>query len=184
VQWVRDGLGLIKSAAETEKICRSLKDNGGVHLVPAFVGLGAPHWDSAARGILCGLTRGSTAKHVVRAAVESMAFQSGELLQAMEKDAGLKVRALRVDGGACKNDWLMQFQADLLGAAVERPRMTETTALGAALLAGIGAGLIPARAGRTLSKVERRFKPRPLSSAQRPRDWEAWRHAVRMARTL
>jgi glycerol kinase len=183
VQWVRDGLGLVKSAADTEQIARGLADNGGVHLVPAFVGLGAPHWDSAARGTITGLTRGSTAAHLVRAALESMAFQSGELVQAMERDAGLKVRALRVDGGACRNNWLMQFQADLLGAAVERPKMTETTALGAALLAGIGAGVIDARAGRALSKLEKRFRPHS-TPAQRARHWEAWRHAVRMARTV
>jgi glycerol kinase len=182
VQWVRDGLGLVKSAAETEKICRGLKDNGGVHLVPAFVGLGAPHWDSNARGVIVGLTRGSTGAHVVRAAVESMAFQSGELVQAMEKDAGLKVRALRVDGGASKNDWLMQFQADLLDAVVERPRMTESTALGAALLAGIGAGVIQARRGRVLSAVEKRFRPQSTPK-QRVWHWESWRHAIRMART-
>jgi glycerol kinase len=181
VQWVRDGLGLIKSAAESEKICRSLKDNGGVHLVPAFVGLGAPHWDSAARGIINGLTRGASAAHVVRAAVESMAFQSGELVQAMEKDAGMKVRALRVDGGACKNDWLMQFQADLLDASVERPRMTETTALGAALLAGIGAGLIDGRQGQSLRPLDRRFSPK-LGKAPRALHWSQWQKAVRMAR--
>jgi glycerol kinase len=159
VQWVRDQLGLVKSAAETEKICRSLKDNGGVHLVPAFVGLGAPHWDSQARGILTGLTRGSSSAHLVRAAVESMAFQSADLVTAMEKDAGLKVRKLRVDGGACKNNWLMQFQADLLNAVVERPAHVETTALGAALLAGIGAGVLTPRAAQAVTKVERRFIP-------------------------
>jgi glycerol kinase len=181
VQWVRDQLGLVKSAAETEAICRSLPDNGGVHLVPAFVGLGAPHWDSQARGTLTGLTRGSGAKQVVRAAVESMAFQSADLVRAMEKDAGLRVRRLRVDGGASKNDWLMQFQADLLGATVERPKNVETTALGAALLAGIGAGLLKPAQAQRLSRVERRFTPR--STAHQRILWmQGWDRAVRQSR--
>ena len=180
VQWVRDGLGLVKSAAETEAICRGLKDNGGVHLVPAFVGLGAPHWDSRARGILTGLTRGSGAAHVVRAAVESMAFQSADLAEAMEKDAGLSLRRLRVDGGACKNDWLMQFQADILGATVERPAMVETTALGAALLAGLDSGLLRPRELHRAVKIEKRFKAKlrpPARAALR----QAWQHAVQQA---
>jgi glycerol kinase len=178
VQWVRDGLGLVKSASETEKICRGLKDNGGVHLVPAFVGLGAPHWDSAARGTLTGLTRGSTSAHVVRAAVESMAFQSADLVRAMQKDAGVKVKALRVDGGACKNDWLMQFQADLLGAAVERPAMVETTALGAALLAGLGSGLLKAADLKRTVKIQKKFMPRmPLPRQQALQ--AGWDHAMR-----
>jgi glycerol kinase len=151
-------------------------------LVPAFVGLGAPHWDSAARACISGLTRGSSSVHVVRAAVESMAFQSGELLQAMEADAGVKLRTLRVDGGASRNNWLMQFQADLLGAAVERPKMTETTALGAALLAGIGCGLIDAEQGQQLRKIDKRFLPRG-SARWRSEQWSGWKKAVRMART-
>jgi glycerol kinase len=180
VQWVRDGLGLIQSAGQTEAICRSLQDNGGVHLVPAFVGLGAPYWDSQARGVITGLTRGSTGSHVVRAAVESMAFQSGELLEAMQKDSGLRVRRLRVDGGACKNDWLMQCQADLSGVAVERPAQIETTALGAALLAGLGSGLLQPGQGHGLLRLQRRFRP-AQAKAQRASRWLGWRHAVRQA---
>ena len=182
VQWVRDGLKLVRDASETEAICAGLPDNGGVHLVPAFVGLGAPYWDSQARGVITGLTRGSGAAQVVRAAVESMAFQSGELLQAMQKDSGLAVKRLRVDGGACKNNWLMQAQADLSGVVVERPEQIETTALGAALLAGLGSGLIRSGAGGTLLRTQRRFKP-CLSPAARESRWSGWRHAVRQART-
>ena len=181
VQWVRDQLGLVKSAADTEAVCRRLKDNGGVYLVPAFVGLGAPHWDSQARGLLTGLTRGSSAAHLVRAAVESMAYQSADLVDAMQKDAGLKVRRLRVDGGACKNDWLMQFQADLLGAVVERPAHVETTALGAALLAGLGAGVLSPRQAQKVTQVERRFVPK-ATAGQRQAWRQGWEHAVRQAR--
>jgi glycerol kinase len=181
VQWVRDGLGLIKGAAESERICRSLPDNGGVHLVPAFVGLGAPYWDSRARGVINGLTRGTTAAHVVRAAVESMAFQSAELLEAMKKDSGLRVRRLRVDGGASKNDWLMQCQSDLSGVAVERPVQIETTALGAGFLAGLGSGLIRSGSGNGQVPLQRRFRP-ALAKAERALKWEGWRQAVRQAR--
>jgi glycerol kinase len=182
VQWVRDGLGLIKDAAESEEICRSLPDNGGVHLVPAFVGLGAPYWDSRARGAVTGLTRGSTAAHVVRAAVESMAFQSAVLVRAMEADSGVRVKRLRVDGGASKNAWLMQFQADLLGAAVERPVNVETTALGAALLAGVGCGLLKKSRASGLSKVQARFLPRTQRN-QRAGWMDGWNNAVRQARS-
>lgn len=180
VQWVRDQLKLVRSAAETEAICRSLKDNGGVYLVPAFVGLGAPHWNSAARGILTGLTRASGASHVVRAAVESMAYQSTDLVRAMEKDSGLKVRSLRVDGGASRNDWLMQFQADLLGAQVQRPAQVETTALGAALLAGLGCGLLRPSQGRTYAGSVSCFQPR-LSAKGRALAKSGWDKALRQA---
>jgi len=182
VQWVRDQLGLIKSADQSEAICRSLKDNAGVYLVPAFVGLGAPHWDSGARGILTGLTRASTAGHIVRAAVESMAFQSVDLVRAMEADAGVKIKRLRVDGGASRNDWLMQFQADLLGAQVERPAQVETTALGAALLAGLGAGLLDPDQGRSFAGTVKRFSPK-LPANARMRDLEGWNMALRQALT-
>ncbi len=183
VQWVRDRLGLVKTAAETEAICRSLKDNGGVYLVPAFVGLGAPHWDSEARGVLSGLTRGSGAAQVVRAAVESMAYQSADLLHAMEMDAGVRAARLRVDGGASRNAWLMEFQAGLLGIPVERPAQVETTALGAALLAGLGCGLLSAQdAAKAAGKARRIFRPR-LGAAARARALQGWRRAVRQART-
>jgi len=137
VQWLRDGLGLIKNSSEVEALARSVPDNGGVYLVPAFAGLGAPHWDPYARGAIVGLTRGATAGHVARAALESIAFQTADVLEAMEADSSIPVRELRVDGGAAVNDALMQFQADLLNVPLVRPRVTETTALGAAGLAGL-----------------------------------------------
>jgi glycerol kinase len=180
VQWVRDQLGLIKDAAEAEALCRGLKDNGGVHLVPAFVGLGAPHWDSRARGVLTGLTRGSGRAQVVRAAVESMAYQSDDLLTAMQKESGLKARRLRVDGGATRNGWLMQFQADLSGLGVERPANVETTAVGAARLAALGAGL-PSLPSWTLGRGAKRFRSK-LSNGQRRRLRAAWQLAVKQAR--
>ena len=140
VQWLRDGLGLITKSAEVEKLAAQVKDNGGVYLVPAFAGLGAPHWDAGARGLICGLTRGTTAGHLARAAVESIAYQSADLISAMHAGTGLKLRELRVDGGATVNQALMQFQADLLRVPVVRPLTTETTALGAAYLAGLAVG--------------------------------------------
>ena len=146
VQWLRDGLGLIAKSVDVEKLAARVKDNGGVYLVPAFAGLGAPHWDAAARGIITGLTRGSNAGHLARAALESIAYQSADLLHAMEADAGHRLRELRVDGGAVGNDALMQFQADVLRVPVVRPRITETTALGAAYLAGLAVGFWKSRA--------------------------------------
>ena len=140
VQWLRDGLGLIRTSAEVETLAASVPDNGGVYLVPAFTGLGAPHWDPYARGALLGLTRGTTAGHIARATLESIAFQTADLLEAMEADAGTPLAELRVDGGATANDLLMQFQADLLGCPVVRPKVRETTALGAAYLAGLAVG--------------------------------------------
>jgi glycerol kinase len=140
VQWLRDGLGLIAKSVDVEKLAAKVADNGGVYLVPAFAGLGAPHWDAAARGIVTGLTRGSNAGHLARAALESIAYQSADLLRAMEADAGRGLRELRVDGGAVCNNALMQFQADVLRVPVVRPRTTETTALGAAYLAGLAVG--------------------------------------------
>ncbi|MDP5240304.1 glycerol kinase GlpK [Uliginosibacterium sp. 31-16] len=141
VQWLRDGLGMIRSAAEIEPLARSVPNSDGVVIVPAFVGLGSPHWDPQARGALFGLTRGSTRAHVARAALDAIAFQSAELIEAMQADAGQSVEALRVDGGAISNDLLLQIQADLLGVPVIRPRVAETTALGAAYLAGITSGI-------------------------------------------
>lgn len=141
IQWLRDGLGLIGSADETAALARSVPDTGGVHLVPAFVGLGSPYWEAEARGTITGLTRGTGRAHLVRAALEAMAFGSADLLHAMEEADGLEPSELRVDGGAARNDWLMQFQADVLGIPVERPDMVETTALGAAGLAGLALGL-------------------------------------------
>jgi len=160
VQWLRDGLGLVRSAAEIERLAATVEDNGDVYFVPAFTGLGAPHWDPDARGLLVGLSRGTEAGHVARAALEGIAFQVADVLDAMARDAGRPVAELRVDGGAAANDLLMQFQADLLGVSILRPRVTETTALGAACLAGLGVGLWSGPEEiDALASVERRFEP-------------------------
>jgi glycerol kinase len=140
VQWLRDGLGLIRDVAETDALARAVDDTGGVYLVPAFVGLGAPYWDERARGTLVGITRGTSREHLVRATLESIAYQSRDVIECVQEDSGLRLDALRVDGGACQNDFLMQFQADVLGAPVERPASLEATALGAAALAGLAVG--------------------------------------------
>lgn len=140
VQWLRDGLSIIRHSSDIEKLAAKVKDSDGVYFIPAFAGLGAPHWNQHARGTLVGLTRGSTSAHIARAALDSIAFQTLEVLQAMEADSGIKIRELRVDGGATVNNLLMQFQSDLLGTRVVRPRITETTALGAAYLAGLATG--------------------------------------------
>src|SRR5262249_34674589 len=140
VQWLRDGLQIIRTAADVEPLAESVPDNGGVYIVPAFAGLGAPHWDAYARGAIFGLTPGATKRNLARAALESIAFQSAEILEAMQKDAGMTLTELRVDGGATCNNLLMQFQADLLGVPVVRPKVLETTALGAAYLAGLATG--------------------------------------------
>ena len=141
VQWLRDGLGLLDAAPDSEGMARALDDNGGVYFVPAFVGLGAPHWEPDARGMLVGLTRGTSKEHLVRAALEAMAYGTAEVLAAMEADSGVETTELRVDGGAALNDWLMQLQADVLDIPVRRPALVETTALGAAGLAGIATGV-------------------------------------------
>lgn len=140
VQWLRDGLGLIKSSPEVEQLARSVSDNGGIYLVPALTGLGTPHWDPHARGMVIGITRGTTAGHIARAALEGIAYQTWDVLKAMEADAGIRVSELRVDGGAAANDFLMQFQSDILQRTVVRPKILETTALGAAYLAGLAVG--------------------------------------------
>jgi glycerol kinase len=140
VQWLRDGLGVIKDSGEIEALARSVEDNGGVYIVPAFSGLYAPHWNAGARGAVLGLTRYATRAHIARAALESTAFQVREVLESMQRDAGTAFHALRVDGGMVANDLLMQFQADMLGCAVVAPRVTETTALGAAYAAGLAVG--------------------------------------------
>src|SRR5205809_3249990 len=140
VQWLRDGLGIIKSSAEVEALAAQVSDNGGVYLVPAFAGLGAPHWDQYARGVIAGLTRGTKSGHIARAALEGIAYQVMDVLKAMEADAGIRLKELRVDGGACSNNLLMQFQSDLLAVPVVRPKVSETTALGAAYLAGLAVG--------------------------------------------
>jgi glycerol kinase len=185
VQWLRDGLHAIQSSCEVQTLAQSVPDSRGVMMVPAFTGLGAPYWDANARGTITGLTRGSTMAHIARAALESIAFQSAALLLAMSRDAvaagSLPVSELRVDGGACTNDLLMQFQADLLGIPVIRPAVTETTALGAAYLAGLAVGIFPNL--ETLSKLwraERRFLP-TMSRACSAELMTQWEHAVRQA---
>ena len=178
VQWLRDGLGIVRTSSGIEPLANSVSDNGGVYFVPAFVGLGAPHWDSYARGALFGLTRGSTAGHVARAALESIAFQVADLMDAVQTDTGISLQELRVDGGASANDSLMQFQADILGVPVVRPSMTETTALGAAFLAGLAAGVWKElNAISDLPREERRFEPHmPRSKAENMR--QRWNEAV------
>ena len=161
VQWLRDGLGLIRAAPEIERLAATVADNGGVYLVPAFAGLGAPHWDPYARGTIVGITRGTSAGHLARAALESIAYQVADLLDAIRADSGIALTELRVDGGAASNDMLMQFQADLLGVPVVRPAVTETTALGAAYLAGLGVNYWPSLDAITDHwSVDRRFEPR------------------------
>jgi len=176
VQWIRDGLGLVRSAPEIEALASSVADNGGVYLVPAFAGLGAPHWDPYARGTIVGITRGTTSAHIARAALESIAFQVADLLDAMAADSGIALQELRVDGGAATNDMLMQMQANLLGVPVVRPAVTETTALGAAYLAGLAVGYwssVDAISGQW--KVDRRFEPQmPRRAARALRErWTA-----------
>jgi glycerol kinase len=182
VQWLRDGLGVIRSSSEVEALALSVPDNGDVYLVPAFAGLGAPHWDPYARGTIVGLTRGATAAHIARAALESIAYQSADLLDAMQADAGMRVAELRVDGGAARNDLLMQFQSDLIGAPVVRPQITETTALGAAYLAGLAVGFWKSEdeiAGQW--RTERRFEP--VMPATRVRELRArWTEALERAK--
>ena len=182
VQWLRDGLGIIKSASAVEALATSVADNGGVYFVPAFAGLGSPHWDPHARGTISGLTRGSTAAHIARAALESIAYQTADLLDAMHSDSGIAITELRVDGGAVHNDFLMQFQADILGVPVLRPRVTETTALGAAYLAGLAVGYWKNAAEIDAQwQLERRIEP-AMASAQAQALRAGWRRALRRTR--
>jgi glycerol kinase len=182
VQWLRDGLGIIKQSSDVEALALSVPDSGGVMLVPAFVGLGAPHWDAYARGAMFGLTRGTTAAHLARAALESIAFQSVDVLDAMQKDAGITLAELRVDGGGAAHDQLIQLQADVLGVAGVRPRVLETTALGAACLAGLAVGFWSSREEIAAQwKSERRFEPQ-LPAARRAEMMARWSRAVAHAR--
>ncbi|HKG34043.1 MAG TPA: glycerol kinase GlpK [Gemmatimonadales bacterium] len=177
IQWLRDGLGLLGNAAESDKLARSVTDTGGVYLVPAFVGMGTPYWEPEARGTITGITRGTTRAHLVRAALEAMAFNSAELLAAMTEGNHLEVPALRVDGGAAANDWVMQFQADILGIPVERPDMFETTALGAAGLAGLALGVWNTSDEFLAGRRFTRFEPR-MNATQRETLLAGWRRAV------
>jgi glycerol kinase len=177
IQWLRDGLHLIEHAADTEHLARDVPDTGGVYFVPAFVGLGAPHWEANARGTIVGVTRGTTRAHLARAALEAMAFSTKEVLDAMTADARLRLHALQVDGGAAANDFLMQFQADLLGVPVARPDLIETTALGAAALAGLASGVWHAPQDFLAGRRFTRFLPGDGAPEARAREHE-WRRAV------
>ena len=182
VQWLRDGLGIIAKSSDVEALAASVPDNGGVYMVPAFVGLGAPHWDPYARGTLVGITRGTNRGHIARAAVDAIAYQSAELLLAMQKDAACPVAEVRADGGAACNDMLMQFQADLLGVPVVRPKVTETTALGAAYLAGLALGFWGSKEEIAAQwQAERRFEPM-MSDDQRQSLMARWSQAVERSR--
>ena len=179
VQWLREGIKLIDNASDAEPMAASVPDTGGVYVVPAFVGLGAPYWDSEARGAIVGLTRGSERAHIVRATLESIAYQTRDVVEAMHADSGIALHDLRVDGGVVRNDFLMQFQADILGVTVQRPMITETTALGAAYLAGLSTGFVQSIDQLAAHwKVERSFEP-TMSSDQRETLYAGWKHAVK-----
>jgi glycerol kinase len=182
VQWLRDGLGLIKESGDVEALAAQVADTGGVYLVPAFAGLGAPHWDPYARGLVAGLTRGTTAAHLARAALEGIAYQVRDVVEAMQSDSGIRQKELRVDGGACANNLLMQFQADLLGVPVVRPRVAETTALGAAYLAGLGVGFWKNQAEIAAQwQADRRFRP-AMKPAVRRKLLAGWNRALTRAK--
>jgi glycerol kinase len=182
IQWLRDGLRVIQQASESERLATSLSANDGVYFVPAFVGLGAPYWDMYARGTILGITRGTTPAHIARAALESIAYQTKDVLECMEKDSGMKLKELRVDGGAAANEFLMQFQADILGVPVVIQETTETTALGAAYLAGLATGFWKDQEQIAANyEVKRKFVPR-MSSRQRESLYRKWKAAVERAR--
>jgi glycerol kinase len=180
IQWLRDELKMVKDSSSTEKMISGLKDTNGVYLVPAFVGLGAPYWNSDARGIITGLTRGANARHIVRAALESMAYQTKDVFDVMGQESGLRIKSLAVDGGACRNNFLMQFQADMLDISIARPLMVDSTAAGAAYLAGVSIGLWKPQDIHKIKKIERIFKPR-MSRLESRAKYEGWAHAVRQA---
>ncbi len=182
VQWLRDELKIIKQASEIEELAKGLESNEGVYLVPAFAGLGAPHWDQYARGLIIGLSRGTGASHIARAALESIAFQTYDLLQAMQADSGIKLKELKVDGGAANNDFLMQFQADILNVTVQRPKITETTALGAAYLAGLAVGYWQNQEQISKQwKIDKEFKPN-MTAETRAKLLKGWQKALDRSR--
>jgi glycerol kinase len=182
VQWLRDGMGLIREACDSEAAAQSVEDTGGVYLVPAFVGLGAPYWDERARGTIVGITRGTTRDHIVRAVLESIAYQTRDVVECARADSGLELDTLRVDGGAAANDFLMQFQADILGVCVERPRVLESTALGAALLAGLGVGFWSDPADlESAGECAQVFEPK-LGAERREALYAGWKRAVERSR--
>jgi len=180
IQWLRDGLGIIADADETEAIARSVDDTGGVYFVPAFTGLGTPYWDPHARGMIAGLTRATGKAHIVRAALEAIAYQSKDVLHIMEEESGIPLTELRVDGGAVKNSFLMQFQADMLGVNVTCPKVNETTALGAAFLAGLAVGFWSGIDEiRKVWELNRTFIPE-RDNAFREASYAGWKKAVRL----
>jgi glycerol kinase len=181
VQWLRDGLGLIKTAPEIEALARKVESSEGVAFVPALAGLGAPYWDQAARGTIVGITRGTTAAHLARATLEGIAFEVWDLLEAMTKDAGRELASLKVDGGASKNDLLVQFQSDVAKVKVVRPVEVESTGRGAAMLAGIGAELSDIEAARNMVKLDRTFEPK-FTASEREAHIARWRHAIAQTR--
>jgi glycerol kinase len=182
IQWLRDEVRLVDSSPDSEYYCNKVADTNGVYMVPAFVGLGAPHWDMYARGAILGLTRGANKAHLIRATVESLAYQTKDVLDAMEKDSNIKLAALKVDGGACANDFLMQFQADILGVPVDRPSIVETTAMGAAYLAGLAVKFWDGKADVTAAwKLDRSFKP-AMDADVRAKLYAGWLKAVETAK--
>jgi glycerol kinase len=182
ILWLRDGLQIIKKASDSERLARQAGSALGVYVVPAFVGLGAPYWDPDARGAILGLTRGVTRAHLVRATLEALAYQTRDVVDTISAEAGKPIEILRVDGGAAANDFLMQFQADILGIPVDRPKVVETTALGAALLAGLGSGLWQQRDLERVRAVDRVFKPK-MKPAVRQAHYDGWRDAVARVRS-
>jgi glycerol kinase len=178
IQWLRDELGIIRDAQDTDYFAAKVADSNDVYLVPAFVGMGAPYWDPHARGVMVGLTRGTNRNHIIRAALESVAFQSRDLVDAMKQDSGMDLLTLKVDGGAVANDFLMQFQADIIGTHVERPKLTETTALGAAILAGLAVGFWDSIDDiKEHAKIDKTFEP-TMQDAERARRYKGWQKAV------
>ena len=183
VQWLRDRLGVIKKASDSDKLIQGIKDTVGVYFVPAFTGLGAPYWDAQARGVICGLTRGAGTAHIVRAALESIAYQTKDVFDIMETESGKRIRSLKVDGGACRSNFLMQFQADILGCGIVRPKNVDSTAFGAAQLAGVAIGLWKGKKELTkLHKTERTFMPR-MDSKTRHALYGGWLNAVAKAKS-
>jgi glycerol kinase len=179
IQWLRDELKLIEKASDSEALAESVEDTNGVYMVPAFVGLGAPYWDQYARGTIVGITRGAKKEHLVRATLESLAYQTCDVLKAMQEDSGIKLEALKVDGGACANNFLMQFQSDILGVQVDRPEVIETTALGAAYLAGLAVGYWKDKEDVSTNwAISRSFTPE-MKEDRREELLEGWHEAVK-----
>ncbi|HHV18174.1 MAG TPA: glycerol kinase, partial [Thermoanaerobacterales bacterium] len=181
IQWLRDELRVLDNAAQSEELATKVEDNNGVYLVPAFVGLGAPYWDMYARGTIVGLTRGAKREHIVRAALESICYQTRDVLEAMQKDSGINLKSLKVDGGAVANNFLMQFQSDILGVPVDRPKVIETTALGAAYLAGLAVGYWKDKQDISAKwQIDRTFKPE-MDDDKKDGLYKGWKKAVERA---